>query len=406
MALGVALPSALDAARAAVDLPGLTPADHRLIGETLLAHGGAERGSANLARYLAATQGEPAALAPLQAQVGQALFQLRRYAAAEPHLRAAAPYDGQAALLLGRTLLRAGDGEAGRREYRAAAERFAGSAIAAEAYLRLGDLALDAGQREPARAAYRGALQTAPATAPAAEAAARLAVDALGSGDVRATLALLEGYARHRATQLRARAGLLLGRSAASGAGRRGRARAPTSAGRWRRIPTPTTACTRPSGWAARSTRCRSPRRRRSPRRPTSLIRLGFWRVDVLRALGMGESATAETEFLRRRFADDPAALALIAREMAPRGSPIAAALLAREAQRRLGPWSESALRVVFPFPYRELVTREARRNGLDPFVVAGLIRQESYFSPGAVSGAGAMGLMQVMPETGRLAGA
>jgi len=46
-------------------------------------------------------------------------------------------------------------------------------------------------------------------------------------------------------------------------------------------------------------------------------------------------------------------------------------------------------------------VEREARRNGLDPFLVAGLIRRESIFDPNAVSAAGAVGLMQVMPETG-----
>jgi soluble lytic murein transglycosylase len=38
----------------------------------------------------------------------------------------------------------------------------------------------------------------------------------------------------------------------------------------------------------------------------------------------------------------------------------------------------------------------------LDPYVVAGLIRQESLFNPVAVSPAGAIGLMQVMPATGR----
>jgi soluble lytic murein transglycosylase len=40
--------------------------------------------------------------------------------------------------------------------------------------------------------------------------------------------------------------------------------------------------------------------------------------------------------------------------------------------------------------------------NGLDPFMVASLIRQESEFNPGAVSNANAYGLMQLLPQTGR----
>lgn len=60
---------------------------------------------------------------------------------------------------------------------------------------------------------------------------------------------------------------------------------------------------------------------------------------------------------------------------------------------------------MAFPFPYRSVIERHARKNGLDPLLVAALIRQESQFDPEAVSGAGAIGLMQVMPPTGRQLG-
>lgn len=59
-------------------------------------------------------------------------------------------------------------------------------------------------------------------------------------------------------------------------------------------------------------------------------------------------------------------------------------------------------IRVVFPFPDRELVEAEAAEFGLDPFLVAAVIRQESAFDPAAVSRAGARGLMQLMPATAR----
>jgi soluble lytic murein transglycosylase len=57
-------------------------------------------------------------------------------------------------------------------------------------------------------------------------------------------------------------------------------------------------------------------------------------------------------------------------------------------------------LRVIFPWPLRELIEREADKHGLDPYLVAGLIRQESAFRPRVVSRAGAVGLMQLMPGT------
>lgn len=46
-------------------------------------------------------------------------------------------------------------------------------------------------------------------------------------------------------------------------------------------------------------------------------------------------------------------------------------------------------------------IVREARRNGVDPLLVVALIRCESSFNNYAVSRVGAMGLMQVMPDTG-----
>jgi len=50
--------------------------------------------------------------------------------------------------------------------------------------------------------------------------------------------------------------------------------------------------------------------------------------------------------------------------------------------------------------PYGAEITAAARKYGLDPALLAGLVRQESNFNAAAVSPAGARGLTQLMPAT------
>ena len=56
----------------------------------------------------------------------------------------------------------------------------------------------------------------------------------------------------------------------------------------------------------------------------------------------------------------------------------------------------------LFPRPYWTDLKRFSVANGLDPYLVASLIRQESEFNPLAVSRANAVGLMQLLPKTGK----
>jgi soluble lytic murein transglycosylase len=58
--------------------------------------------------------------------------------------------------------------------------------------------------------------------------------------------------------------------------------------------------------------------------------------------------------------------------------------------------------RLAFPMPYRALIEKNAVAAGLDPYLVAALIRQESEFNPKAVSASKAVGLMQILPAVGR----
>lgn len=58
--------------------------------------------------------------------------------------------------------------------------------------------------------------------------------------------------------------------------------------------------------------------------------------------------------------------------------------------------------KLLFPKPYWTDLVADAKKNGLDPYLVASLIRQESEFNAGAVSRASAYGLMQLLPSVGK----
>ncbi len=55
-----------------------------------------------------------------------------------------------------------------------------------------------------------------------------------------------------------------------------------------------------------------------------------------------------------------------------------------------------------YPAVYLDLIAENSKIHGLDPWFVKGLIRQESLFNTKSLSMAGARGLMQIMPETGK----
>jgi soluble lytic murein transglycosylase len=56
----------------------------------------------------------------------------------------------------------------------------------------------------------------------------------------------------------------------------------------------------------------------------------------------------------------------------------------------------------LFPKAYWVDLKKFSTENGLDPYLVASLIRQESEFNPNAISRANAVGLMQLLPTTGK----
>ena len=124
--------------------------------------------------------------------------------------------------------------------------------------------------------------------------------------------------------------------------------------------------------------------------------------LATLQAAGLDDGATAHIDAMRTAVWDSDDLLLRLGTALNEAGYPIDGIRMGRELRDRGRELDCALLRVVYPFPYRDLLTSRAEELGLDPWLVAGLVRQESAFHPSIVSPAGAIGLMQVMPATGR----
>ncbi len=139
--------------------------------------------------------------------------------------------------------------------------------------------------------------------------------------------------------------------------------------------------------------------------RPATLARMD--RARLLRAAGLEDEADRELRF-SVEAEKQPGVVAVHLAQTAGRydAPHQALQLVKRLMPGYLGIDYDSApsgfWRLLYPLPWRSILERHARQRGLDPFTVAGLIRQESEFNPRAVSPANAYGLTQVMPSTGR----
>lgn len=58
-------------------------------------------------------------------------------------------------------------------------------------------------------------------------------------------------------------------------------------------------------------------------------------------------------------------------------------------------------MRLVYMWDYQQDIVTYSQKNKIDPFLVAAIVKNESGFNHNAVSNVGAIGLMQIMPETG-----
>ena len=139
--------------------------------------------------------------------------------------------------------------------------------------------------------------------------------------------------------------------------------------------------------------------------------------IRMLLAAGLYEPAVKELEYARTKWGDSPGITATIAwanKEMASSESGTKQFGLARGSitliKRAYPQFMASGgdqlpreiLTTIFPVQYWDLIRKYSAQHNLDPYLVAALMAQESTFVPDIKSHAGAYGLMQVMPPTGR----
>jgi len=122
--------------------------------------------------------------------------------------------------------------------------------------------------------------------------------------------------------------------------------------------------------------------------------------LGLLDALAFDLEAEHFVRYLVARDGYTPEQLLELGAGLLARGRPTVAASLGWRAARSLSLDDPRVLRVIFPWPWRELIEAEAREFDVDPYLLAAIIRQESGFRHAVTSRAGARGLMQLMPGT------
>jgi len=140
------------------------------------------------------------------------------------------------------------------------------------------------------------------------------------------------------------------------------------------------------------------------PAKATAATEARIGRSRILRSAGLADLADEELRY-GAHTDGQPALLAMegaAAAEAPYQGMRLMKSLAPDYLNLRLTEAPRRFWELLFPLPYRAELTAAARRSGLDPFLVAGLVRQESEFNPGAISHSRAYGLTQVQPGTGR----
>lgn len=390
------------AAREAADLLArgpMNPADHLAVARVQVAQGLYEEALDGYRSWIEAKIGSPAERAAVHMEYATALFYSQRFEEVEAALR---PIAGQtrARMLLARAEAHRGRVESAVRIYRAIAREHARSATGREALFLAAGTLHDAGEGDRAAELYRDVIRSYPGSDRMGLALMRLAGMAFQRGAYSDAVRLWDDYRSRyprgdralQATYWAGRARAELGDSAGAVALFRSVLRDERDSYyavlASRRLgvpfwPLPMTA-TPPAGAGAE-------------RRVAEWMR----ELDLLANAGFGEVASAFAAELAETVGRDTETRYALAEALAARGYSRSAIRIGLSL-RGSAPPNRRLLRILHPFPFKTLITEEARDRGLDPSIAAALIRQESMFEVRITSPAGARGLMQIMPATGR----
>ena len=301
-----------------------------------------------------------------------------------------------AAYARARALLQAGEGGTARAALRDVATRFAGArAAAAPALLLLADLQVDDGSIDGAAQSLRELIARHPTATQAPLARFRLGLIQYAAAAADAAVTFDSVAALHPTDDEALAARYWAGRAYARSG------RAPIAEERWKRV----IQLAPLSYYAALSADRLHTKRWDAPAGTDSLahkpaIDSAVARIVALQQLGMDVEARFEIDALSDRVERAPAEAAVVAYGLLRVGEPARAMRIAHGAIAR-GDSSRAIFRAEFPIVHQDALEEEARRNGLDPALVAGLIRQESSWNPRAASPASARGLMQLLPSVG-----
>lgn len=398
----------IDAARALTEMGGLTAEDRLEIGRIYLRHGNYDRAVEGIEAYLKASRLSARETERLRMQLAHALFNGRRYDDAERQFLAVAESPTSAAVgaealfYAGRSQYRDGRASLGERTFERVADRYPGQPSTAQALYILADLAEDDAEYDVARRDFRRALDSGVGVEEVGFANMRLAGLAAVDGDWDEAASLFDGYLRRWPTGRRAAQATYWSALAHRKLGHEDIARQRLES-LFRSEPTSY------YGGQAALLLGRSvldfPMGDSPARDDATDARIAdaFAPYDLLKELDWDQAADWQLRRVRERHSGATAEAYALAEALNQRGLAMTGIGLGWDLFRRGGGWNPRLLRIIYPFPFRGMIVAEAEANDVDPFLAAGLIRQESMFQPEARSGANAIGLMQVIPETGEV---
>lgn len=130
-------------------------------------------------------------------------------------------------------------------------------------------------------------------------------------------------------------------------------------------------------------------------------------RLEVVRALqdvGLNRAAAREMKVLASKYASNPGVQLMLADVYVRGGEPFKANTVLQRQFRSFVRHGGTNIpqrfwEILFPLAYWETFRAEGERRNIDPYLLVSITRQESGFEPTTVSNAGAVGLMQIMPE-------